>query len=670
MPRPDNKTHLNWVCEAMLGHSGWRKESWEDAEFKDGVHWNSVDFTKLTGKNINPLTINRIFPLLNKAHGNYIRQRKDIIAKGRTKEDHEISQVMSEAIAFVVDQNQGTTLMRDAYESEISVGFGDIYVGYSSDPRKEKVELRGLPWHSTWWDPYGTPWLKTENCRYAFTAPWTNLDDLVGAFPEHETDLQNQFRQMSDTMSAAYIYDIATEIEDYKNFLTSGRWVNVERRRVRPIEMWYTSVEARWFALFPDGRVLDMDTKPLGEQFMMVQASREILKASVKKMYVTTFLGELVLQDVSTPFPHDDFPFVPYVGYLDRYNFPYGIPRQVKEQNMEVNKRRSMGLALIGSRRTIVEKGAAEDLAVVQDEANRLDSFIIVEKGAIEKIKIDDMAALAAPQISIMQQSEQEIREIAGDEAVNLQEASQSGIALDKKTALNLTMTLNLLENAHQSQKIMGEKIMSLIQESWTEQKVMRVIDRLSGVEKFVEINKKLHDADTGAYTVKNDLTQGRFDLVIATKEITDTMREKNMDLLFSAIQKAPPEAVAPLLNVAFEISDIPEKERILAQIREATGMAPVDENLTMDERKAQQKAEMDKKQAMMAEDRQRQQQQQDLANGETAAKAAKAQADGQAALITANALKQKTDQEGFVAGHEIMAKKQEEKKLKLVGGK
>jgi hypothetical protein len=72
----------------------------------------------------------------------------------------------------------------------------------------------------------------------------------------------------------------------------------------------------------------------------------------------------------------------------------------------------------------------------------------------------------------------------------------------------------------------------------------------------------------------------------------------------------------------------------------------------------------------MMAEDRQRQQQQQDLANGETAAKAAKAQADGQAALITANALKQKTDQEGFVAGHEIMAKKQEEKKLKLVGGK
>jgi len=664
MPKPDIKTHLNWVCEAMLGHSGWRKESWEDAEFKDGVHWNEIDFSKLSDKNINPLTINRIFPILNMAHGNYIRARKDIIAKGRTKEDHEISQVMSEAIAFVVDQNQGTMIQRSAYESEISVGYGDIYVGYNSDPRKEKVMLRELPWHSFWWDPYGTPWLNINNTRYAFTAEWKDIENLIGAFPEFERELREQFRSMTDSMSAPYVYDAATEIEDYKNFLSSGRWVNSERSRVRPVEMWYTNVEPRWFAVLPDGRVLDMDNAPLSEQFQMVQASRELVKAHVKRMYVTTFLGELVLQDIPTPFPYDDFPFVPYVGYLDRYNFPYGIPRQVKEQNMEVNKRRSMGLALIGSRRTTVETGAAEDLNVVQDEANRLDSFIVVNKGALEKIKIEDMASLAAPQISMMQQSEQEIKEIVGvnDEAMGMNTPAQSGTALDKKVLLSSTMTLSLLENANQSQKIMGEKIMCLIQDSWTEQKVMRVIDRLSGVEKFVEINTRIHDADTGAYTIKNDLTQGRFDLVIATKEITDTMREKNMDLLFSAINKAPPEAVAPLLNVAFEISDIPEKERILAQIREATGMAPADEDLTTDQRKEKQRQIMDQKQAMSAEDRQRQQQMQDLEMQKTQAAASKAHNEGQAAMLTAQAMKQRADQEGFVAGHELMQAKFDKK--------
>lgn len=663
MPKPDNKTHLTWVCEAMLGHSGWRQDSWEDAEFKDGVHWSATDVAKLSAKNINPLTINRIFPLLNKAQGNYIRQRKDIVAKGRTKQDHEISQVMSEAIAFVVDQNQGTTLMRDAYESEISVGFGSIYAGYNSDPRKEKVLLRGVPWHSFWWDVYGTPWLDTHNTRYAFMAEWKDLEDLIAAFPEAESDLREQFRQMADTMSAPYVYDASTEIEDYKNFLASGRWVNTERNRVRPVEMWYTNNEPRWFAILPDGRALDMDVAPMNEQFQMVQASRELIKASVKKMHVTTFLGNVVLQDVPTPFPYDEFPFVPYVGYLDRYNFPYGIPRQVKEQNMEVNKRRSMGLALIGASRTVTETGAAEDLNAVQDEVNRLDGFIVMNKGAIEKIKIDNLAPLATPQIQIMQQSEQEIREIAGDEAIDMQAASQSGIALDKKISLSLTMTLNLLENANQSQKLLGEKVMSLIQNTWKEEKVMRVIDRLSGVEKFVEINKRIQDESTGGYVVKNDLTQGRFDLVVATKEITDTMREKNMDLLFSAIQKAPPEAVAPLLNVAFEISDIPEKERILSQIREATGLATLDEDLSIAERKVKQQEMANAKQAAAVEDRQRQQQREDIANAETQAKSDKARAEGEAALITAQAMKQKIDQDGFVAGRELMTKKSEEKK-------
>jgi len=205
---------------------------------------------------------------------------------------------------------------------------------------------------------------------------------------------------------------------------------------------------------------------------------------------------------------------------------------------------------------------------------------------------------------------------------------------------------------------------MSLVQCSWSEQKVMRVVDRLSGVEKFVEINKKIDDG-FGSITVHNDITQGRFDLVIATADITDTMREKNMDLLFSAINKAPPEAVAPLLNVAFEISDIPEKERILAQIREATGMGPADEHLTSDQRKEKQAVDQANKQAMAAEDRQRSQMMQDLEADKLRAVSQKALNEGEASLAIAKAQQQKVDQEGFSAGYEMIQKKKDEEKDK-----
>jgi hypothetical protein len=664
--KPTNTTMLSWVHEAMLGHSAWRRDAWEDAEFKDGVHWTQADFQRLLDKGINPITINRIFPILNLVNGNYIRSQKDIIAKGRTKQDHEIAQVMSEAIAYVVDQNGGQALQRDAFDSEISVGYGSIYIGYNQDPRKEKIFIRSIPWHAQWWDIYGSPWMDTNSNRYVFSAEWKDLDDVKMAFPDKAKDIDEQFRSLADGAFAPYMFDIGTEIENYKDFLASGRWVNAERRRVRPVEMWYTLVKPTWFAIMPDGRVHDMDRYPMEEQAPMALAAKELQQVHVKKMHVATFIGNLVLQDVPTPFPHDEFPFAPYVGYLDRFNFPYGIPRQIKEQNMEVNKRRSMGLALLGSRRTITEEGAAEDLNVIHDEANRLDSFIVMHKGKIDAVRIEDMAALAAPQISMMMQSEQEIREIVGatDESLGMKTAAQSGLALEKKQQMSSTMTLSLLENAYKSQKILGEKIMSLIQDSWSEEKVMRVIDRLSGVEKFVEINKRISQED-GSTSVHNDITQSRFDLIVSTSAMTDTMREKNMDLLFSAINKAPSEAVAPLLNVAFEISDIPEKERILSQVREATGMGPVDEDLTSDQRKQKQQEQKQAQEAAAAEDRARAQQAQDLDNQKKQAEATKALNEGQAAMLIAQAQKQKVDQDGFVAGHEMILAAKEAKKPK-----
>ncbi|MCK9408275.1 MAG: hypothetical protein M0R68_03995 [Bacteroidetes bacterium] len=659
--KPSMQTLHGWVWEAMTGHSGWRASCWEDAEFKDGLHWTAADYNAAVAKGINPLTINRVLPVLNLINGNYIRAQKDIIAKGRTKQDHEISQVMSEAIAYVVDQNDGALLQRNAFDTQITVGYNHVFVGYNSDPRKERVLLQETPWYNCWWDPYGSPWLKTHSCRYFFQAAWKDIDDVKMAFPQFANDLDEEYRALCDVSTAMFMTDIGTEIENYKDFLSAGQWVNTTRRRVRPVEMWYTTVVPTWFAIMPNGRVIDMDKLPMQEQYAVVQASQEVLQASVKKMNVTTFVGNLQLQDVPTPFPHDEFPYVPYISYLDRFGFPYGVPRNVKEQNMEVNKRRSMGLALLGSKRVIAEEGAAEDLNVLYEEANSINGMIVVKKGKLNAVTIEDLTSLAAPQISMMQQSENEIQEIVGatDEAMGATTPAQSGISLDKKRSMASTMTLNLLENAYTSQKRMGEQIMSLVQSSWTAEKVMRVVDRLSGVEKFVEVNKRIDDG-YGNITVHNDLTQSRFDLQVATAEMTDTMREKNMDLLFSAINKAPTEAVAPLLNVAFELSDIPEKERILSQVREATGMGPVDETLTSDQRKAKQMSDQAQKQAMAAEDRQRAQRLQDLTAEKLMAMSKKALDEGEAAKMLAKAQQQKVDQDGFAAGYEIIQKRKE----------
>jgi hypothetical protein len=183
----------------------------------------------------------------------------------------------------------------------------------------------------------------------------------------------------------------------------------------------------------------------------------------------------------------------------------------------------------------------------------------------------------------------------------------------------------------------------------------MRVTDRVTGVEAFVAINQPIRDEVGNVIEVKNDITQARFDLAIAAKPMTDTMREKNMELLFSAINKSPAEAVGPLLNLALEISDIPNKDLLLKQVRAATGATPFQDQMTAEEREAWEKQEAAKVQAREEEDYTLTVQERKAANAEMIAKAEELRAKALALLKTAAAAEKKVDVEGYKLGQDLI---------------
>ena len=601
MEKVDIKRMLTWVSEAQISSSQWRRDSWEDYEFRDGKHWTAADYHDMIYvKGINPLTLNRIFPILNLIQGKFIRGQQDIIAKGRTKKDTELGLVMSESLAYVRDQNKGREAVNNCFNSQITAGFGYIEVGKHYDPRQEPVMWRQRPWYTLWWDPYASPWLDKETCRYAFTMEWTNLDSLLVLFWDKKAEILDKFAQLSTESYTPDVYDIGSEVEIQKRYLSSGQWCSAGNKRVRPVEMWYTTLAKSLFAIMPDSRVIDLDTlKDKREEIAVAKACVELIPAVVKKMRVATFVSDLLLQDIPCPYAHDNYPYVPFVGYLDRFNCPFGVPRQIKEQSMEVNKRRSMALALISSRRTYIEEEAVKDINKAYKEINRHNGMVVLKKGKLDKIKVDENSDLAAGQIELMKQGEREIQEIVGatDESLQTNSYLQSGVGLSKKEEMTNTVLASLFENVAYSQIRLSELTMSMIQTEWKGPKILRITDRLSGADKFVAINERIA-TENGVIEIRNNLCEARFDLIPAQAPMTDTMREKHMELLFSAINKATPEMVGPLLNVAFELADLPEKEALLRQIRRATGYDPSMDELpeeeaavVMKEEKSQRKA-------------------------------------------------------------------------------
>lgn len=599
-----------WVSEAETAHSLWRRESWTDCRFKDGEQWTEQQIQKMMKKNINPLTINRIFPIINLITGNFANNQHDIVAVGRTQEDSEISQVMSESVAFVMDQYHGYDAVFNAFTDQVVPGFGAMGVTLNNDPRKEKVKVRQYPWYSIWWDPFSDPWMETDNCRYAYYADWKDLEAVKQMFPEKAKTLDEHFSELVNSspgqMGMQGNIDEGSIVEDKRRILSQGaKWADKERKRVRPVEMWYTVVDKAWFAKLPSGHVYEL-TGDARKQFEMVRAADQCVCATVKKMRVATFVGNVLLEDTKSPYKHDQYPFVPFVGYLDSFGFPYGVPRQVREMNMEVNKRRSMALSLISNRRVIMERNTSEDHNATYDQANQADGLIILNDGKSDTFQIQEMQSLAAPQVDMLNQSEREIQEITGanDESMGIHNASQSAVALENKQQRSSTMTANLMKNLRRSQRMLGERVISMVQTHWTEPKVLRVTDRVTGAERFAALNDPYFNANTGRIDIRNNITVGRYDVVVTEKPMTDTIRQKNLENIFSAIQKAPPEAIAPLLNLAFELSDLPNKEQLLHQLRLTLGVEPIDPLLSAAEADAKAKekqAQLEEQQAIDA---------------------------------------------------------------------
>ncbi|MCP3663429.1 MAG: hypothetical protein GY696_13210 [Gammaproteobacteria bacterium] len=612
MKKPDLKKFHSWVYDAKWTARDWRDDAWRCNEAIDGKILTDAEYNDLIDAGITPLDINRIFPVVNLIRGSHAINKYDTVAKGRTNEDSEISQTMSEGIKFVMDQNNGEFLESEVFNDATGAGAGYLFTGFNPDPRKERVMIRYQDWKSFWFDPFSEdPWLDVNRCRYVFNHPWKDYDELVSLFPDKEKEIKEQYNQLTSESDEPYGYfeDEADIVEQEK--LGATEWVDTVRKRVRPIELWYTEYEDCMFAVFADGRTVELtEDGDTMAQFQVIQSAQEVVQARVKKVRVCTFIGDLVLQHMKTPMPHDGFPYTPFIGYTDRFGFPYGVPRQILGQNIEVIKRRSMALELLKSRRTIVEEDApAEDgpdaLYDLHDEVNKIDGLIVLRNGALAKgkIKIDEMGQLAQGQMAMHDYSEREIQQISGanDEMMGYHGRVQSGKAIELKQNQGVTVTASIFDNLRRSKKDLGEKVVSLIQGTWRHEKVLRITDRLTGAERFVELNKPI-PVQGGAIEVKNNITQGRYDVVVSETPQTDTVREQNLNLIIEWVKKSPPEIIPHLLSLAFELTNLPNKETLLARIKPALGISPGEEDLSPEEIKEQnmQQAEAQKKAAQV----------------------------------------------------------------------
>jgi len=98
------------------------------------------------------------------------------------------------------------------------------------------------------------------------------------------------------------------------------------------------------------------------------------------------------------------------------------------------------------------------------------------------------------------------------------------------------------------------------MQRLWTYEKVIRITDEQTGADKFITFNQE----------GKNDISQGRYDIVVSDHPETDTTRNWMSRTLADFATRMPPDVALPIMQVSLEMTDIPNKDKVMAKLAEA----------------------------------------------------------------------------------------------------
>jgi hypothetical protein len=646
------RTLKEWWHEARVSQSDNRFEQAIDADFHDGLQWRDEDALVLRDRGQAPLVFNAIQQHIRWILGTERRTRVDFKVYGREKEDEKPAQTKTKLLKYTDDVNHSAYSRSMAFADAVKVGIGWLETGIRSDPTQEPVFDRWESWRNMWNDPLAKE-PDNSDSRFLFRAKWVDEDIAMTMFPDRkevirQSAVSHQLFSFSedDDLGFTGLYHAfspgSTTIQSGRAMFADSFHIGIRRKRVRLIECWYrqpenvqmlkTRVSPLMDPIFRNqlmrmnGNELTGTNSPM-TQGLLDDGHASIYNAVKMKVRVAIFANKGMLQDVASPYVHNRFAFTPIWAFKrDRDNQPYGVIRNMRDPQEDLNKRRSKALWILSSNRVIADEDAVEDWDEAEEQVARPDGIIKKVRGT--DFEIQDDTSLAKEHVALMVQDIEFLENTSGvtDENRGQVTNAASGTAINLRQTQGSVITADLFDNLRFALQLHGEKKLSLIEQYYTEPKIIRITnDR--GSQEFMNINMPGQDAD-GALEIENDITKTKADFIVDTQDFRETVRLAMFESMMNLMQQLDPEVQMQLLDLVIDMADVPGRDEMVRRIREINGQVDPDAPDADDLRKQREKTKAEQT------DRDIRDQEAEIATKET--RAAKTTSDAAAAEATA----------------------------------
>jgi hypothetical protein len=311
--------------------------------------------------------------------------------------------------------------------------------------------------------------------------------------------------------------------------------------------------------------------------------------------------GKTLLNDEFSPYNHNRFSFVPIFCYRrKRDNMPYGIIRDLRDPQSDLNRRRSKSLFLLSANQVVVEKNAVDNLFEFHAELQKPDGIAVVNENKMNNWRELKHETKVEGHTEMARDDERFIHSISGisNDTEWQTRKELSGKAINLMQNQGMTAHGVIFDNHFYALQALGEILLSNIEQFYDQEKEIRI----SGDQyrdEFMEINKFLPDG-----SVENSITSQKADFIIGKQDYRETIRQAMTDQLMELIvnlSKFDPQVGLALLDLVVELmDDLPNKEEAVARIRKLNGQHAPEDELSPEEK--QQILQMDMKAAQEQE--------------------------------------------------------------------
>lgn len=590
---------LTWLQHERDRQAANRVEMARDADFYDGMQWSQQEAQVLEDRGQAPLVFNQIKVSIDWLLGSEKRNRVDWRVLPREEQDGEMAGIKTKVLKFVSDVNRTPYSRSQAFAEAAISGLSWLEDSLNSDATGDILYSGWETWRNVLHDSHSRK-LDYKDGRYIFRWKIMDLDMAQAMFPGRKGQLAKS--AMSASQLAAeldkemwYLGEPLSEMainasgdRTYNSDVNTG--VN-KRTRVRIFEAWYRLPEQTQMVRGGPfhGEMHDPNHAAMNNQIASGYA--DTTPSVVMRMKCCFFTEKDVLEFGDTPFRHQEFPLTPVWCFRrGRDLAPYGYVRNMRDSQVDLNKRMSKSLFLLSVNQLITEHGAfdLEGEYTLQDAIDNVANpqGVFVMKDGSKKFEIRrDYNEIAGQH----QQVELDMRFLQTgsgitDELMGRKTNAISGEAIKARQDQGASTTSGIFDCYRLAISLSGQKQLSNAEKFYTTPKVVRLTEwapsvpdqaqpgamaQKSGLD-WVRLNQPEAQAD-GSVRFLNDMTASMADFIVDEQDFRASMRQSMFESLsdmMARIGQVAPQFSISMLDMVVDLADFPGKEAMVSRLK------------------------------------------------------------------------------------------------------